>query len=246
MAPIALATAPIPSHELKSTFHEGQTGAGKLPRTPKKVASYRGYDHVHWYVGNAKQAAAFYVTRMGFERIAYRGLETGSRVTASHVVRNGDVTFVLTSPLQSPESTRASLSEGDRKHLAEIHDHLRTHGDAVCDVAFEVEDVNALYDAAVAQGAHAVQAPQTMSDDSGTTQYAQIRTYGDTIHTLVGRHDYQGAFLPGYRAVTEVEKTAKYLPKVELMAVDHCVGKSSNTRGFAFVLMFFGRKPRLG
>ncbi|EXJ80924.1 4-hydroxyphenylpyruvate dioxygenase 1 [Capronia epimyces CBS 606.96] len=226
MAPIALAPTPTPSHELIHTMHDGSVDGQSLPKSSNKVANYRGYDHVHWYVGNAKQAAAFYVSRMGFERIAYRGLETGSRLVASHVVRNGDVTFVLTSPLQSPDCTTASLSlsDEDRRLLAEIHDHLRAHGDAVRDVAFEVDDVAGLYDAAVAKGAHSHQPPQTISDKSGSAMYAQIRTYGDTIHTLVDRQQYTGVFLPGYRAVTEVEKTAKYLPRVDLEAIDHCVG----------------------
>jgi 4-hydroxyphenylpyruvate dioxygenase len=94
------------------------------------MSAYRGYHHVHWYVGNAKQAASFYVSRMGFERVAYRGLETGSRGVASHVVRNGKVTFVLTSPLRNLEKT-ARFSEEDKMLLREVHDHQEAHGDAV-------------------------------------------------------------------------------------------------------------------
>lgn len=48
-------------------------------------ASYRGYDHVTWYVGNGMQAASYFVTRLGFEPKAYQGLETGSRAITSHV-----------------------------------------------------------------------------------------------------------------------------------------------------------------
>src|SRR5436190_9294970 len=77
---------------------------------------YQAFDHILWYVGNAKQAASYYVTRMGFKHIAYvtssqfmyevadspqRGLETGDRVFATHVVQNGTVRFVLRSPLHS-------------------------------------------------------------------------------------------------------------------------------------------------
>lgn len=222
MAPIALADVSTPSYEPSSKYDDQHHLKG-LATSSENVASYRGYDNVHWWVGNAKQAAAYYVSRMGFERVAYRGLETGSRVIASHVVRNGEVTFVLTSPLQSPDCT--TLSDDDRKLLSEMHEHLRMHGDAVRDVAFEVDDVAAVYDAAVAKGAHAVQPPQTVSDDFGSATYAQIRTYGDTIHTLIERQHYNGAFFPGYRAITEVERTAKYLPKVDLMHIDHCVGR---------------------
>jgi 4-hydroxyphenylpyruvate dioxygenase len=93
--------------------------ASPPPTTQEEISSYQGYDHVHWYVGNAKQAAAYYIARMGFEKIAYRGLETGSRGLASYVVRNGGVTFVLTSPLRGlsmlhdvPEDERELVKEG--------------------------------------------------------------------------------------------------------------------------------------
>jgi 4-hydroxyphenylpyruvate dioxygenase len=35
------------------------------------VDGYRAFDHILWYVGNAKQAASYYVTRMGFKHVAY-------------------------------------------------------------------------------------------------------------------------------------------------------------------------------
>ena len=42
-----------------------------------------GTDYVELYVGNAKQAAHFYKTAFGFQSLAYRGLETGSKDAAS-------------------------------------------------------------------------------------------------------------------------------------------------------------------
>ena len=103
-----------------------------IPRvhTENDISSYRGYAHVHWYVGNAKQAATFYVTRMGFERVAYRGLETGCRSLASHVVRNGGITFILTSPLRGLHDLHKFPAE-EQALLKEIHAHLEKHGDAV-------------------------------------------------------------------------------------------------------------------
>src|SRR6186713_2811869 len=94
-----------------------------MPTTVSDISAYRGYHHVHWYVGNAKQAASFYVSRMGFERVAYRGLETKSRGVASHVVRNGNVTFVLTSPLRCLEQSRKFEDKEERELLEEIHAH---------------------------------------------------------------------------------------------------------------------------
>jgi 4-hydroxyphenylpyruvate dioxygenase len=37
------------------------------------------------------QAASYYCTRLGFEPLAYQGLETGSRKVAAHVVRQNKV-----------------------------------------------------------------------------------------------------------------------------------------------------------
>jgi 4-hydroxyphenylpyruvate dioxygenase len=214
-----------------TTYSAADGGASKYLHTTlvaedptKQVNSYKGYDNVHWYVGNAKQAAAYYVTRMGFTRVAYRGLETGSRTVASHVVRNGDITFVFTSPLHASKSKNLSWSKEDQELLEEIHAHLETHGDAVRDVAFEVNDADAVYNNAIANGAHAVYPPKELSDEFGKVRIARIRTYGDTTHTLIQRNGYNGAFLPGFRVVTDKEPTAKYLPEVCLNVVDHCVG----------------------
>ena len=45
----------------------------------------KGFEHCEFYVGNAKQASHFYKQTLGFEIIAYRGLETGSRERVSYV-----------------------------------------------------------------------------------------------------------------------------------------------------------------
>jgi 4-hydroxyphenylpyruvate dioxygenase len=217
MATITSATTTLTA--ARCTLHTSATAES----AQTKLDSYKGYDNVHWFVGNAKQAASYYVTRMGFKRVAYRGLETGSRYVASHVVRNGDVTFVFTSPLHAPNSAVPSSKE-DKDFLEEIHRHLAAHGDAVRDVAFEVNDVDAVYGAAISNGAKEVYPPKEMSDESGKVKIARIRTYGDTTHTLIQRNGYQGAFLPGFRAVTDVDPTEKYLPDISLNVVDHCVG----------------------
>lgn len=209
MAPAAISppSSPQPSHA-----------------SPSEVSSYQGYHHVHWYVGNAKQAASFYVSRMGFERVAYRGLETGSRTIASHVVRNGSVTFILTSPLRCLEQS-SRFSKEDEQLLREIHEHQERHGDAVKDVAFEVDNVDAIYSAAVSSGADSVSAPHDISDTHGTVRVATIRTYGDTTHTLIQKNAYSGIFLPGYRVESSIaDPLQKYLPKVQLESIDHCVG----------------------
>ncbi|KKK19344.1 putative 4-hydroxyphenylpyruvate dioxygenase [Aspergillus ochraceoroseus] len=209
MAPSAISTSPPPS------------SAGQLP---SDLASYRGYDHVHWYVGNAKQAASYYITRMGFQRIAYRGLETGCRSICSHVIRNGDITFVLTSPLRSLDQIDRFPAE-EQEQLKDLHRHLEQHGDGVKDVAFEVDSVEGVFRAAVSNGAKVVSSPRILEDKDGQVTTATIQTYGQTTHTLIERSAYQGTFLPGYRVESgAVDPVSSFLPDVRLSRIDHCVG----------------------
>jgi 4-hydroxyphenylpyruvate dioxygenase len=143
-------------------------------------------------------------------------------------VANGKVRFNLTSPLKSYTnlSEDEPISREDRQLLKEIYQHLEKHGDAVKDVAFEVDNVEGVYQQAVEQGAVSVQRPRTISDEDGSVTTAVIRTYGDTTHTLISRSDYHGSFLPKYRTVpaSKVDALQSLLPPIPLEAIDHCVG----------------------
>ncbi|KAI0025265.1 4-hydroxyphenylpyruvate dioxygenase [Xylariomycetidae sp. FL0641] len=196
------------------------------------VPNFQGYDHITWWVGNAKQAASYYNTLMGFQTIAYRGLETGSRFFTSYVVANGDVRFVFTSPIRSHKYLPAEepITPEESELLREMHAHLERHGDAVKDVAFEVDDVDAVFEVASAAGGVgvAVQPPRTAHDKQhGSVRTAVVRTYGDTTHTLISRQGYTGPFLPGFAARTPPPPSSVSLPPVELARVDHCVGNQS-------------------
>src|SRR5881398_1785841 len=98
--------------------------------TPSDSLPLRRIDHVRFFVGNARQSAYFYRNAFGFNVIAYAGLETKIRHEAGYVLRQGDITFVLASPLgpDHPESRRLIL-----------------HGDGVQDIALEVDDVSSAY-----------------------------------------------------------------------------------------------------
>jgi 4-hydroxyphenylpyruvate dioxygenase len=221
MAPSAITNSP-PQRPAQPATHPD--GFAIQPPT-----NFNGYDHVTWYVGNAKQAAAYYTNLFGFKTVAYRGLETGSRYFASYVVENSNVRFVFTSPLRShaclPEDE--AISEEESKLLKEIHAHLEKHGDAVKDVAFEVDNVEGVYNKAVEAGAVAVQGPLVSKDaEHGSVTRAVICTYGDTTHTLISRQNYTGPFLPGFRAV-EKKASSISMPDVPLARIDHCVGNQS-------------------
>lgn len=164
-----------------------------------------GTDYVEFYVGNAKQASHYYRTAFGFQLTGYRGPETGVRDRASYLLVQDKIRFVLTSPLH-PDSAIA-------QH------HLR-HGDGVRDLALWVDDCRASYAYAMAHGATSVHEPQVLTDNDGEVVLAAIRTYGDTIHSLVERRNYRGLFLPGFRPASSPYRPAP----VGLKYVDHCVG----------------------
>jgi 4-hydroxyphenylpyruvate dioxygenase len=165
-----------------------------------------GMAYVQFAVGNARQAAHFYSTAFGMQRIAYRGPETGQRDHAEYVMASGSARFLLTAEV------RAGTWVGDR---------VARHGDGVVDLALEVPDVEHAYRHALAHGAIGVSAPQALSDEFGTVSHAVIATYGDTRHTLIDRSQYTGPFLPGFVAATPIVDAPE---RRVFTAIDHCVG----------------------
>jgi 4-hydroxyphenylpyruvate dioxygenase len=204
---------------------------------PSKMGpEYVGFDHIHWFVGNPKQAASYWITRMGFRSIAYRGPETGSPFLVSYVVANGDATFILTGPVCGPpkdgvDGLLRQASHHERATLVEIHEHLTVHGDGVKDVAFRIAaDVESVWKRAVENGARSIAEPRTVAvDGHGLLISATIGTYGDTVHSLVNREGYSkdAPFLPGYRPTTDEDPITQLLPAVDFLEIDHCVGNQS-------------------
>nr|CAB3254086.1 4-hydroxyphenylpyruvate dioxygenase [Phallusia mammillata] len=186
------------------TYYESKGGK-------HEKGEFKSFDHVTFWVGNAKQAADYYCTHMGFEPIAYKGLETGERNIVSHVVRQGKIIFVFSS----------ALNPGNK----EFGNHLEKHGDAVKDVAFSVEDCEALMTVTkTKRGIKVVKDLWTESDDDGSVTFATVQTYGDTTHTLVERGNYSGIFLPGFKKPLLDIPFYKTLPKAGLNFIDHVVG----------------------
>ena len=164
-----------------------------------------GTDYIEFWVGNAKQSAHFYRGAFGFQLKAYCGPETGVRDRASYLLEQGKIRFVLTTPM-GPEGEMAA--------------HIQKHGDGVRDLAFWVDDARDAYTKAIERGAESARKPEVLKDDQGEVVIAAIKTYGDTIHSIVERRNYKGLFLPGFRAVESPFTPAP----VGLKYVDHCVG----------------------
>ncbi len=192
-----------------------------------------GTDYVEYYVGNAKQAAHFYKTALGFQSLAYAGLETGMKDRTSYVVVQDKIKLVFTTPLPGPESTF-------------IDDHITKHGDGVKVIALWVEDAKKAWEETTKRGAKSYFEPRIEKDNSGEVVRAGIHTYGDTVHIFVERKNYNGVFIPGFE-----RWESSYNPTTcRLKYIDHMVGNVgwgemniwakfyNETMGFANLITF--------
>lgn len=152
----------------------------KVATLQPEGGKFLSFDHLTFYVSNAKQAASFYVTRMGFEPFAYQGLETGNRKYAKHVVKQNKVdyanfhflrphhvcffkiVFVFVSPYETDD--------------VEFGKHLTKHGDGVKDISFDVEDLDVIVSRARERGAKIVRDIWEESDEFGIVRFATLQT----------------------------------------------------------------------
>ena len=190
---------------MKKALKSVDYGLEKIFEGAQDFLPLLGTDYVEFYVGNAKQAAHFYKTAFGFQSLAYKGLETGSKDEVSYVLQQGKIRLVLTTPLNSKSA---------------INDHLRTHGDGVKVIALWVDDARKAYEETTKRGAKSYFEPKSQSDEFGEIISSGIYTYGETVHVFVERKNYKGVFFPGYVAMESDYNP----PSAGLKFIDHIVG----------------------
>ncbi|MGH1362902.1 MAG: 4-hydroxyphenylpyruvate dioxygenase [Calditrichia bacterium] len=184
------------------------TPTTELPKLFEKAADFmpiNGTDYIELYVSNARQAAHYYKTAFGFESLAFAGLETGLRDRESFVLVQDKIRLVLTSPMKSG---------------TEIGAHIDRHGDGVRVTALWVDDATYAFNEAVKRGGKPFMEPTVEEDADGKVVRSGIHTYGDVVHIFVERKDYNGIFLPGYKAWDSHYKPTS----IGLKYVDHMVG----------------------
>lgn len=164
-----------------------------------------GTDYVELYVGNSKQAAHYYKTAFGFQSLAYSGLETGMKDRESYVLVQDKIRLVLTSPLVSG---------------TEIGEHIDQHGDGVKVVALWVDDATKSFEETTKRGAKPFMEPTVEKDADGEVVKSGIYTYGETVHVFIERKNYNGVFLPGFKAWESHYNPAP----IGLKYIDHMVG----------------------
>jgi 4-hydroxyphenylpyruvate dioxygenase len=173
----------------------------------KDFLPLNGLDHVEFWVGNSRMAAHYYRALWGFTPIAYMGLETGVRDRTGYVLRQNDITLLVTGAL-GPDS--------------EIAEHIKQRGDGVHDIAFSVDDATHSWRETTTRGARSVLEPTELDGgDDGVLRVSAVGTYGEVQHSFVDRRDYHGVYAPGYR---RIKKPARPATGLSLLEIDHCVG----------------------
>jgi 4-hydroxyphenylpyruvate dioxygenase len=133
-------------------------------------------DHVHFYVEDAQQWQRWFVDQLGFELISTQM----SSHSLTHVVGKQAVCFLISSP-RAEESLVAR--------------YLRQHPAGVADLAFQVVNLEATVERAVARGAILLQPIQSTQTQAGWQQSAQVQGWGDLRHTLI-EHPVEHPALP--------------------------------------------------
>lgn len=192
-------------------------------RTASIVPQLQGLDYVELYVGNVTQAAHYFRTAFGFTPIAYAGMETGARDSASIVMQQGECSLLLTAPLHS---------------TGPIADYVLKHSDGVKDIAFRVENVESVFNAALHLGAQPLQEPTIHEDSAGRIVKASIAAFGDVTHSFIQREGVQETFFPGYQALKRLPAPETGLHMLDHFAVSLPPGEVE--RWAAFYSQIFG------
>ena len=162
------------------------------------------FNHIEFYVGNAKQSLYYYCLVMGFKLVAYKGPETGNKDFSSYVLKNNHIYFVLTSPVNSSHVSNEWISK---------------HGDGIYDISFQVDDASEAYESCLSRGAQSAYPPKYNTNNTYST--AAIKTYGDGIHSYVSKKKYKGDWAPGFK---KVDKSNLEVKDTGLVRIDHVVG----------------------
>ena len=185
---------------------ETATATNNIQKSQTDILPLQGTDYIEFYVGNAKQAAHFYMSAFGFQALAYAGPETGIKDRASYAIRQNKITFVLTTPIRSNNP---------------LAYHIYKHGDGVKAIALRVDDSAWAWKSTTERGGKSFMEPTHLKDENGEVVLSGIHTYGETVHVFVERKNYKGVFMPGFR-----EWSNPYFKPADtgILYVDHCVG----------------------
>lgn len=179
-------------------------------------------DYIEFYVANLPQALHFYESIYQFVAVA----KQCTAHTTSILLEQGSIRIVLTSSAD-PQS--------------EIAKHVYLRGDGVKNIALTTNDIETCFASAVTNGAIPITEPVLHKDNDKVLYKAEVKTFGDTIHTFIQRQREDSFFLPNFQPLL----SNKYFENNSLMAIDHlaiCVEENTLSTWTEYYQRIYGFK----
>jgi len=164
----------------------------------------RTIDHLEMFTDDADEAATRLCAGFGFTVHGRGGPDTGLTDRVCVLLRQHDITLLVTSPL-------------DARHRA--HEFLDRHGEGIAVVGFAVDDATATFTEAVERGAVPLEAPRTLDPEGSGVTFATVDGFGDVQHRFTSRRRPSGPFAPGPIAERPEQPAPGLLRDVDHLAV---------------------------
>ncbi|MGC1246615.1 MAG: VOC family protein, partial [Spirulinaceae cyanobacterium] len=168
-------------------------------------------DYVHFYVDDTQKWRDWFSTKMNFSTVA-RGY---NRHDCTEVIVNGNVVFVLSSPL-TPASPVAK--------------YLQLHPCGIADIAFTTSNLASAVQQAVNQGAKMLVAPQRETFPQGSIKWCQIASKSGLRHTLSQREGITPIFPElGVKQVSNANFAGDNFTGIDHVVLNVAAGKLAET-----------------
>jgi len=164
-------------------------------------AKYEGtrVHSTHFVVCDAGLGARYFAG-WGFEVIGYSGRETGNHHLESYVLKQGDIVFLVSSPLLVSEFSHHGQSPAPDPDPEAMRHFLSTHGSGARTIAMRVEKIEELVKASLDNGAQLVRPiTEMVHPDGGAIKYAEFAGMGDMTYLLIEELSPCPCILPGYQ-----------------------------------------------
>ena len=165
-------------------------------------------DHVEIYTPMAKALAYWHEHALGFSLIAQSDNNLAQNNLSSFVLKSNNITLVITSYYPTLDGTNQTN---------EINSFINKNYCGVKSFALEVEDVKAVFEASLKNGAIPAKFPITIEDENGCIEEAAIRLYDDREVIFINRKAYKGIFKPGYISSSRETK----IEESPFLEIDH-------------------------
>ncbi|KAM4624260.1 4-hydroxyphenylpyruvate dioxygenase-like protein [Polymixia lowei] len=215
--------------------------------------------HISLHVSNVDKITYDLVSKFKFNLFAARLTERSRQLA----FRKGAAVFVVndrsiqptprlnedilsTTGKYSSDQNRNNMRKCDKdnylKYLYDVNPQYSV--DTVCNVCFEVEDVERSFKALSDQGCNFIVPPTVVQDEKGLVTYLVVKSIvGNVCHTLIDRTKYEGSFLPGFDEVENtrnLEVDNRFCPVTHFDHITYACPRKTTPKVMQWYERFFG------